>query len=477
VHYWLSARLLGSSPIAFRSMSLIAGVALLLVTALALRRAWPAHKTVTLVVLLILVVDAYAVSLNGYALFPYGFTFLLSAALFFLFMRLAEGPLANKQWLWITLILPVAAFFSNEFLLVPLVTGGFSVIVFRWARSAGSRNLARLWGWVWEMKPLLIFPLVYAFKQIVFPYTAWGASVRADQVDLYYPTAGYAPTLVGMAQFLLAKTYALFWSVLGPGGVSDRSGIQAAFLAGCGFLAALALVQVARRRADGHTVFTALFLLTTLAAIATGSLLGVYPYGIARYTPYLFMPSAVLIGVGGSFACRWVAARLRLSRSRHTLLAGLVVVLLAGGAWFCAVRYAQIAKAQGDDAQAIAWLQTRQPDLILADDTMSMVLYTKAPAIYAGLYSMGQGEGEGEDSAGKQAVMPPDMADAIAGTGRPSPIDSILVVLYPNTVIRTQSPRDFAQRFPEWSKMLEANFDLAASIESSHIEGRLYRRK
>jgi hypothetical protein len=473
VHYWLSERLLGSSPIAFRSMSLLASLALLLVTTLGLRRAWPADKTVLLVVLLILIVNAHAVSLSGYALFPYSFTFLLSAALFFLFMRLAEGPLDNRRWLWISAILPVAAFFSNEFLVVPLATGAFSVIVFRWARSAGSRNLATLWGWVWEFKPLLIFPAVYAIKQILFPYTLWGASLRADQVDLYFPTAGYAPTLVGMVQFFLAKTYALFWSVLGPGGVSDHPSIQPVFLAGCGFLAALALLQVARRRADGHTTFTALFLLTTLASIAIGSLLGFYPYGITRYTPYLFMPSAILIGIGGSIAYRWVFRGQGLSRSRNALLVWLAVATLAGGAYVCVARYSQIAKAQVEDAQAIAWLQTRQPDLILTDDTMRVVFYTKAPAIYAGLYSMG----EGTNSMRKQDVVPSEMADAITGTGQSSPIDSILVVLYPNTIIRTEPPKDFAQRFPGWGKMIEANFDLAASIKSSHIEGQLYRRK
>lgn len=473
VHFWLSERLLGSSSIAFRSMSLVAGVALLIATILWMRRSWPAQKTATLVVLLILMVNADALFLSRYAMFPYSYTFLLSAALFFLFMRLAEGPLENRRWLWISAILPVAAFFSNEFLMVPLATGAFSVIVFRWARSAGSRNLAMLWGWVWELKLLLIFPIVYAIKQILFPYTLWGPSLRADQVNLYFPTAGYAPTLVGMVKFLLDKTYALFWSVLGPGGVYERPGIQPVFLACCGSLVALAILQVARRRADGRTVFTAFFLLTTLASIAIGSLVGLYPYGTTRYTPYLFMPSAVLIGIGGSIAYDWVFGRMGLLRSWNALLAWLAIVALAGGAYVCVARYAQIAKVQGDDAQAITWLGSRQPDLILTDRYMAQVLYTKAPAIYARLHEMGPGTyiGMAPD------VVPSEFADVIAGQGQSQPIDSILVVLYPNPLGRTDRYEGFAERFPNWSKLVEANFDLAASLKSLHVEGLLYQRE
>ena len=383
VHYWLSNRLLGSSSIAFRSMSLIAGVALLIVTPLWLRRAWPAQKTATLVVLLILMVNADALFLSRYAMFPYGNTFLLSAALFFLFMRLAEGPLENRHWLWISAILPVAAFFSNEFLMVPLATGAFSVIVFRWARSAGSRNLAEALGVGLGIEAALDLPCRLRDQaDLCFRTLSGGLPLRADQVDLYFPTSGYAPTLGGMVKFLLAKTYALFWSVLGPGGVSDRPSIQPVFLAGCGFLAALALLQVARRRADGRTVFTAFFLLTTLASIAIGSLLGLYPYGITRYTPYLFMPSAVLIGIGGSIAYRWVFGRLRLSRSCEC------VARLAG----CSNigrRRLFLCRASRSDREGAGrrctshrLAQSRQPDLILADNYMASVLYTKAPAIY-----------------------------------------------------------------------------------------------
>lgn len=472
-HYWLTNRLLGSSSIAYHSMSLIASIALLVLTLLWLRRAWPELKIVVLTVLFVLTLDADALYLSRYAMFPYGYTFLLSAALFFLFMRLAEGPLENRHWLWISAALPIAIFFSNEFLMVPLATGAFSVMSFRWVRSGRSRGLAELWRWVYELKPLLIFPIVYALKQIAFPYALWGSSLRLDQADLFFPSSGYAPTLLGMVKFLMAQTYSLFSSVLMPGGISDRPGIEPMFLAGCAFLAALALLQVAARVANPRTVFTAFFLLTTLAAIAFAGLVGLYPYGIARYTPFLFMPCAILIGIGSSVVHRWVFEGLGLSRSWNALLAWLALVTLVGGGYFSVTRFAQIAMVQEEDAQAIAWLQSLQPDLILADNYAATVLYTKAPAIYGKLHLMGWGT---YTVAGKD-VVPSDIGDLITGQEQSQPIESILIVLYPNEFGRSDRHVGFAQRFPNWSKLVEANYDLAASIKSLHVEGRLYRKK
>lgn len=472
VHYWLSYRFLGGSLTAFRSMPLLAGVVLLIATVLLLRRAWPSQKMVTLVVLPILILNADALFLTRYAMFAYGTTFLLSAGLYFLFMKLAEGPIEGRRWLWITVVLLPAALFSNEFLMVPLAAGALSVLVLRWSRSIGAANLGLLWRWIWELKPLLIFPIVYAVRQILHSTTAhWGPEARIDQVDLYFPTSGYARTLVGVVNFLLSKTYSLYSSVLTPSGISDRPTLGALFLACCAFLAGLALVQVAKRRADGRTVFTVLFLLTALTSTAIGGLLGLYPYGIARYTPFVFLPTAALIGIGGSLADSWVLEDLRLRHLWNAFLPWLVTAALIAGAYLCVVRAAEIAKIQEDDAHAIAWLQSRQPDMTLADPYLASILYTKAPAIYDRLYDMGWGTYYDVD------VVPSELAKVVTGRGQSKPIETILVVLYPNELGRTDPYEGFAQRHPNWSKLIDANFDLVASVESLHIEGRFYQRK
>lgn len=472
-HYWLSNRLLGSSSIAYHSMSLVAGIALLMLATFWLKRAWPKMEVVVLVVLVILVIGADARYLSRYAMFAYGNTFLLSAALFFLFMRLSEGPLKSRQWLWISAVLPVAAFFSNEFLIVPLAIGSFTVFVLRWMRSGGPRHLAALLGWVWELKPLLIFPIVYAVKQVAFPYIYWGASLRSDQVDLYFPSSGYPTTPVGMVEFLSAKTYTLLRDVLTPGGISDRPAKEAVFIGGCGFLGALALLQVARRRADRRTVFTSIFLLTTLVSIAFGSLLGLYPYGTPRYTPYLFMPSAILIGIGSSILFNRIIEGSGLLRSWNALLAWSGIVALVGGAVFCVAWYLQIAKDNQEDAQAITWVQSRQSDMIFADNYIATVLYTKAPATYPLIHQLGWGT----CNLSKQDVVPSELTDAIAHQGQSQQVDTILVVLFPHGLCRNDSYEGFEQRYPNWSKLVEANFGLVESIKSPNVEGLLYRRK
>ena len=476
-HYWLSYRLLGGSALAFRSLSLLSAVALLVLTAVWMNRAWPERKVATLVAVGLLAVNGNALYLSRYAMFPYGFSFLVAGALFFLFMRLAEGPLGGRRWLWIALALPMVAFFSNEFLIVPLATGVFCVLVLRWVRLPHARSVAGQWQWAWEMKPLLIIPLVFAVRQIVHPtfLAHWGAAKRADQVDLYYPTAGYAPTVAGAGQFLLDKTYALFASVLEPIGFSQRPTLELLFLTGCGALAAVALVQVVRRRADGRTVFTVLFLLVTLAAMAVGSLLGLYPYGIVRYAPYLFMPTVALISVGAAIAWEWLFGRLRWPGAATVLLVALSAVVLAAGVYLAVVRSAQTARIEQEDEQAIVWLAEQQPDLILADNYIATVLYTKAPQVYQQLHAMGWGTymQQGQD------VVPPAMAETIAGDAitKADAADSILVVLYPNELGRTDRYEGFNQRFPTWSKLVEENFDLVASTQSLHVAAFLYHKR
>jgi len=330
-----------------------------------------------------------------------------------------------------------------------------------------------VWGWVWEMAPLLIYPLVYVIRQVAVPYTLWGAGLRVDQTDLYFSSSGYPSTFLGAVQFLLHGTYELFWELLKPGASCSLPAFPAIFLGGCGVLAMLALVQIVRGRAGRRAIFVALFLALALAGVALGGVLGVYPYGIARYTPFLTMPSLILIGLGGAWLYRWITIRLGTPRFWNALLIVVAAAVLAGATIWCLSRARQISRVYQEDSQAITRLQALQPDLILADNYISVVLHAKAPALYARVHKMGPGTyyGRGKDE------VPPDMVDAIAGATSAPPMNSILVVLFPHGLGRTDEYGGFGQRYPLWRELIEKDFVLTELIESMHIEGRFYERK
>jgi len=149
------------------------------------------------------------------------------------------------------------------------------------------------------------------------------------------------------------------------------------------------------------------------------------------------------------------------------------VALLAGGAVWCRSRIRQIADIHRDDAQTIALLAAMQPDLILTDNYISMVLYTQAPALYARLQEIGPGTYYGW----RKNEVPPAIVEAIAGAGSSRPTNSILVVLFPHELGRTDTYEGFGQRYPLWNALIEEHFQLAELVESEHVEGRLYLRK
>ena len=465
VHYWLSYRLLGGSLLAYRTMSLFASVSLLLLTTLCLRRFWPSEKAVCLIALSVLILNGNTLYLTRYSMFTYGNGFLVSAGLFFLFMRLAEGPIEKRKWLWISAIILPAAFFSNIIMMVPLATGILSVIVFRWWRFADSRNLAALWRWIWELKPLLVFPLTYAATYILFPFGNLGADKRPDMAPLFFPTSGYSYDFLEVMKFVLTRTYSLFKSMLVPVAVPMpvMTGLfTKAVVASWGFLAALTIVQSVRRRADQRTVFAVFFLLTTLVSILGASLLGLYPYGRVRYTPYLLMPTAILIGFGGSLVYRWISQRLMLARSPKALLTFSAVVVLIAGSYTSVGRYNGFASTRESNDQAMNWARTQKPDLILADSYIMCILSAKAPEVRERAHSMGWGTYWGKD------VVPPELVDEITGTGQPQPVDSVLVILH---------YKDIGKAFPRWNTLLGTYFNLDTWVESPAVWAGLYRRK
>ena len=459
VHYWLSYRVFGGSLIAYRTMSLIAGISVLLLTALCLRRFWPSEKGICLIVLLVLIPNSNALYLTRYSMFSYGNSLLVSTGLFFLFMRLAEGPIEKRKWLWISVGFLPAAFFSNFTTMVPLATGTLLVIVFRWWRFDDSRNLAGLWRWLWELKPLLIFPLTYLIIHILFPFTHLGAEKRPDMAPLFFTTSNLSQDVIGVMKFTLTRTFSLFLGMLVT---IFKNGFEKAIMILYFLLAGLAVLQAVRGKVDQRIKFTIFFLLITIIAILGASVMGFYPYGKIRYTPYLILPTIILIGFGGSLVYRWIFERWGLTRSMKALLTFSAVVILITGGYVSAERYSSFASTRKSNYQAINWLITQKPDLILSDSYMMVVLSARAPEVYERVHSMGWRTFWGEN------VVPPELVDMITGLKQPQPVASILVIL---------RRKEIARDFPRWNTLLNTYFNLDTRLEAPNICVGLYRRK
>ena len=460
VHYWLSYRVLGESLIAYRTMSLFASLTLLILTTLCLRRLWPSKKGICLIVLSVLIINHNALYLTRYSYFQYGNDLLVSAGLFFLFMRLAEGPIGKKEWLLIGAAVLPAAFFSRITTMVPLATGTLLIIVFRWLRFTELRNLTSLWRWLWELKLLLVFPLTYLIIHILVPFTNLGIDKRPDMAPLFFPTSEYSHDYYGVAKFILSRTYSLGMSMIVP--VFNDGFIRKAAMASWGFLAALTVVQVARRRADQRTVFSLFFLLITLVSILGASLLGLYPYGKVRYAPYLLIPATILIGFGGVSLLRWVAHRLALARTLKALLAFTAVIILVVGGYISIERYNNLTFIKESNYQTINWLKTQKPDLILSDSYIMPALSARAPKVYERSHSMGWRTFWGEN------ILPSELVDVIRGARQSKPAASILVIL---------NHKDIGRNFPHWNTLINTYFNLHTSLEAPNIWVGLYRRK
>jgi len=459
-HYWISYRLLGNSLIAYRTMSLIAGILLLILVTSCLIRFFPSDKGICLVVLLILILNSNALYLTRYSMFSYGNSFLLSSGLFFLFMRLAEGPIKNRQWLWISAGLLPAAFFSNIIMMVPLAIGTLLVIVFRWWRFADLRNLVGLWRWLWELKPLLVFPFTYLIIHVLFPYKHLGAESRPDMAPLFFTTSIFSQDVIGLMKFTLIRTLRLFWGMLVTIFKSDFVNIAMMIL--FFLLAGLTVLQAVRGKVDQRIKFTIFFLLITNVAILGASVMGFYPYGSIRYTPYLILPTIILIGFGGSLVCRWISNSFLLIPFLQVILVCLSLVVLIFGVYITVNRYNSFSITNKENDSVIEWIMSHDADLILSDAYIEPVLSAKAPEIYKRTRSMGWGTYWGKD------VVPHEFVDMIARAEKVHQVNSVLVILH---------YKDIAKTFPNWSTLLHNYFDLDAWIESPQIGVKLYRRR
>ena len=127
-------------------------------------------------------------------------------------------------------------------------------------------------------------------------------------------------------------------------------------------------------------------------------------------------------------------------------------------------RYNRFASTRKSNYQAVDWLRTQKPDVILSDSHQLPMLSARAPEVYEHVHSMGWGTFWGEN------VVPPESVDMITGAGQPQPVASILVIL---------RYKEIARDFPRWNTLtlLSSYFNLDTRLEAPNIWVGLYRRK
>jgi hypothetical protein len=69
------------------------------------------------------------------------------------------------------------------------------------------------------------------------------------------------------------------------------------------------------------------------------------------------------------------------------------------------------------------------------------------------------------------------MVDAITGASQSSPVRSIVIILYPGELGRTDKWRGFSDRHPQWYDLIKDEFVLEAIVESPGVWAALFTRK
>jgi hypothetical protein len=457
VHYWLSARVLGTSLVAFRVASLSASVALLPLTAMALRRLWPKDRIMALTVLGALTLHSYLLWLSRYAMVDYANSLLVSTGLFFLFVRLTDGPISRRAWLWTTLILIPATFFTQATLVVPVVIGAVLMLAFRWAQMPPPRRLAGLCSRALELLPLLVIPAVYTAVWLVAPYDLAHAR-RADTAPYFFGTSGFQSDAGGALRFLGQRTADL-WSQLVNG-----AWVRGPWLAMATAVLALTGAAVAfRRSGDRRLRFTALFVIVCFVVIAVLGLVDAYPYGSVRYATFLIVPMLVTVGCGAS---RLVSLALmplrRVIRPRTASAAALVcaAVIALAGSLSVERSHRSYSWTKNANRQALAQARSTYADLVLVDPWMDPEVRALVPDLYERRTSMGP-------SGVSDVSRLPAAATARLAPGSSVGARTVVVVLRAN---------DLTDLFPAWKALLDAGYSLAGESVAPSVWVGEYRR-
>ena len=292
LHYWISFRIFGGSLTGFRIAALLSSVMVLPVSALCLWRLWPDRRLLTVVTLMLLAGNAALIWFSSYAMIVYGESALLSAMLFFLFVRVARGPLPTRRWVPISLLLVPFALFAHFIMIVPLGVGAALVIVTRAANAGGAGKVSAGLRAARELLWLLPIPVVQGLIWLFEPWNT-GAGRRPDTAAYFFRTSGYSESIGGILGFVAKRSSELPGQLLGLAHPSSAVALLATLLA------LVAAVVTLRRKPLAPDAFPVLYSLVLLLLMAALSLIDLYPYGSRRYM-FFAIPSLAFMAANGA---------------------------------------------------------------------------------------------------------------------------------------------------------------------------------
>lgn len=385
VHHWLAHRLLGGHLFGFRILPAMSSLATLLIAYWGLRRYWHSNLRICFFALLVLIFNAHSLYLAHYMMFTYGNSLLVSTCLFFLFLHLSQKTLPARWWIWISILSLPSAFFSNMTVVVPVATGVFSVIVYRWSRLLIRRDRRGYWHAAAEMLPLLIFPLTYIIVYSMHPFTNLGPVKRPDMNWLFLARSPYPLSVCGALRFAYENTLILLRGALLPTSLfpdlSWRLGRPIILMAGLVTVGIPIIIQFTKRKVDSKMVFTVFYVLVTYSAILAGGLAGLYPFGNIRYSDFLLVPVITLIAYSVSVIAEWsllkdVTAR---KNARIVPLALSAMLLLCGTYWIVFVQYKRLSDTNSSNLAALENIRTTAINHVLVSEFSKAVLAVRTP--------------------------------------------------------------------------------------------------
>jgi 4-amino-4-deoxy-L-arabinose transferase-like glycosyltransferase len=476
LHYWISYRIFGNSLYGYLVLPLLCSLATVVVVYRGLRRYWNSSTGVCFFTMAILVFNAVSLKWAGYTTVTYASSLLITSCLYFLFLELTTGKLAKKTWIWIFIVAVPAAFFSSILIIVPVVSGAFSVLVFRWWQSREYRRLKYVWQSLLDMCPLAVFLLNHLVIQIVHPFTNIGADKRPDLAPLYFNTSKYTQNLWGVVEYTFHNTATLIFGLLAPYGIGGDTMrpvwrfFSVSLPAPVVIIAVVVIVAVfvvliikaLRNRLDPKATFTLVFVTVTFLAILTGGLTGLYPFGSARYADCLLIPVAVLIGYVAASVLQWIMRRIKARNSSMVWPLVLAALILISGIFLNWSEYRSISAKNNQNLTAFQEVRNTGAELVLYSAFLSPILASKTPDIHERGINFGWGSYYGNDSNNASA----NMAKAIESS---ADAGSILVVV--------RGEEKLIAEYLPLSDFLTANFEKTGSIEAPSFWAGYFVRK
>jgi hypothetical protein len=469
VHYWLSYRVFGNELLGYRLMPLISSLAVILIIYYAIPKFWPSAFNVCFFTLLVLTFNRHSLGLVTYSMFIYANSLLLSCLLFLLFLRLSTGGLTRKQWVLITIIIIPSAFFSTIPILVPVATGIFSVILFRFWRSPSPRNLKSVWFSLWEMKPLLIFPLIIISIWVIYFHVLAGKD--SYMASAFFTHSTYPQNFFGVLQFAFDNTRMLFKQLLLPYGVYRivYANIDKMIFAGLIGISAIFVImttaiQLAKKNLDPKIAFTLIFIFITFLAILTGGILGQFPFGPSRYSFFLLIPIAVLIGYSVSMVFDWVFARMKMFDKLKVIPVIVALVIFVCGIYIDVYWYKAHLKINSQNNLVVESIRNSNVDLILLSSSLESFLKLKIQDQYSKVYPMGWGAFNSTDGN-----VPESVEKILSGNDKLKPVKRILVV--------SLGEDFFIENYPSWYRLVSKYFIKNSAIEAPSIRASYWEIK